>query len=441
MHDINASTGSTCNTGNAMAPNPGGKKFGWYHGWNIVVVCFFSGIASAALPINGFSLFLPYWSADLHVPISTLAIAMTGVGLATAVFAPLCGMATDRFSSRPVLVIGIVGLAIFYVAVSFITRAWLLLVIYTLVFGPAVLCCTAMPANAVLMRWFVRRLGLAIGITAMGVTIAGILMPPLVAALLPHFGWRLMWRAAGIFIAVVMLPAILLVVHERPRERDGKHYTAADDPQQAAAASSHPALRWRDILARRNFWLLAAAYLSLQALNTGAGFNLAVIAGAQGIGTQAAGFLLSAWSLTLTIATFAAGALSDRFGNRMPLVGLCLLTAAGGPVLAFGHSFEVLLVAALLIGVGGGYWPLLAKVLAEEYGTAGFGRAMGAMMLGLPLAGTSSFVVARVKESTGSYIPALLGFAALTLAGGVCAALLRAKRRGIATAGEPATII
>jgi MFS family permease len=427
---------------NAAEATPGGKKFGWYHGWNIVVVCFFSGVASAALPINGFSLFLPYWSADLHVPISTIAIAMTGVGLATAVFAPICGMATDRFSSRPVMIVGVAGLAIFYVAVSFVTQAWLLLAIYTLVFGPAVLCCTAMPSNAVLMRWFVRRLGLAIGITAMGVTIAGILMPPLVAALLPHFGWRLMWRAAGIFIAVVMLPSILLIVHERPRARDGRHYIGAADDLQipAAAASGEPSIRWLDILARRNFWLLAVAYLSLQALNTGAGFNLAVIAGNQGIGVQAAGFLLSAWSLTLTIATFAAGALSDRFGNRLPLVGLCLLTAAGGPILAFGHGFPVLLLAALLIGVGGGYWPLLAKVLAEEYGTAGFGRAMGALMLGLPLAGASSFVVARVKESTGSYVPALLGLAAITLLGGLCAMLLRAKPHAMMTAAKPATI-
>jgi MFS family permease len=437
MNDMNDSIA------NAAAATLSGKKFGWYHGWNIVAVCFFSGVASAALPINGFSLFLPHWSADLHVPISTLAIAMTGVGLATAIFAPICGMATDRFSSRLMLAIGIAGLAISYIAISFVTQAWQLLLIYTAVFGPALICCTAIPANAVLMRWFVHRRGLAIGITAMGVTIAGILMPPLVAALLPHIGWRLMWRVAGIFVAIVMLPCILLIVHEHPRDRDGRHYIGGGDDanKQAAAAAADPSLRWIDILARRNFWLLGVTYLFLQALNTGAGFNLAVIAGSHGIGIQAAGFLLSAWSLTLTAATFAAGALSDRFGTRVPLVGLCVLTAAGGAILAFGHSFPVLMVASLLIGVGGGYWPALASALAAEYGTAGFGRAMGAMMLGVPLTGTSSFIVARVKESTGSYAPALLGFAALTLVGGVCALLLREKRRGIPATVEPATII
>lgn len=428
----------------AVGTKPGGKKFGWYHGWNIVLVCFFAGIASAALPVNGFALFLPYWATGLHVPISTIAICMTGVGFSTALFAPICGMLVDRFSSRLVLSLGVSGIAICYVAVSFVTQAWQLLIIYTLVFGPSIVCCSVMPSNAVLMRWFVRRLGLAIGITGMGITISGILMPPLVAALLPHFGWRLMWRAAGIFIGVVMLPCVLLFVHERPRERDGTHYLGGlgdDMHMHATETGSGAALGWIDILARRNFWLVAVTYLSLMALNNGAGYNLALIAGSRGIGIQYGGFLLSAWSLTLTIATVASGALSDRFGNRLPMAGLCLLTAAGGLILAFGHSFAILVVAALLVGTGGGFWPVLAKILAAEYGSAGFGRAMGMLMLSLPLCGSATFVVARVKESTRSYVPALLGLAALTLVGGVCALLLREKPHAIAAAGEPATVI
>ena len=429
---------------------PGGKKFGWYHGWNIVLVCFFAGVASAALPVNGFALFLPYWATGLHVPISTIAICMTGVGFSTALFAPICGMLVDQFSSRLVLSLGVSGIAISYIGVSFVTQAWQLVIIYTLIFGPAIVCCSVMPSNAVLMRWFVHRLGLAIGITGMGITISGILMPPLVAALLPHFGWRLMWRAAGIFIGVVMLPCILLIVHERPRAQDGRHYLglgggvgndhADAAPQHGDAAASGTALGWLDILARRNFWLLAVTFLSLLALNNGAGYNLTLIATSRGVGIQYGGFLLSAWSLTLTLATVGSGALSDQIGNRLPLAGLCLLTAAGGIILAFGHSFGMLLVAALLVGCGGGFWPVLAKILAEEYGNAGFGRAMGILMLGLPLCGSATFVIARVKESTGSYVPVLLGFAAITFAGGVCALLLREKRRGKIVAGEPATV-
>ena len=52
----------------------GNVSSGWYYGWNVVAVCVLAGIAASALPINAFSLFLDAWTAQLHVPVSTLQI-------------------------------------------------------------------------------------------------------------------------------------------------------------------------------------------------------------------------------------------------------------------------------------------------------------------------------------------------------------------------------
>jgi MFS family permease len=72
--------------------------------------------------------------------------------------------------------------------------------------------------------------------------------------------------------------------------------------------------------------------------------------------------------------------LSDRFGNRLPLFGLAMLTAVGGLMVALGHSEFTLGAGAMLVGLYGGMWPLPAAAVAGEFGASGVGRAFGLLM-------------------------------------------------------------
>jgi MFS family permease len=241
----------------------------------------------------------------------------------------------------------------------------------------------------------------------------------------------------------VILPLVLFVVRERPSERDGLHYLTADDGTavvhhgHGGGAADAGALRWRDILSRRNFWILVIAYVPMLALYGGCGSNLAPIATSRGLSQQTAGILLSLYSLAQLAATLASGILSDRFGNRVPLAGLAFLTAIGGATLAFGHGVAAMMLGAMFAGVGGSFWPLLAASVAGEFKGQGFGRAFGALMFFLPAAVMSPFAVAKVQENTGSYVPALSVMVVLAVLGGLaCLLFLRERRGGHAPAAE-----
>src|SRR5215475_10760404 len=91
----------------------GTSTLGWYHGWNIVAVCVLAGIASSALPINAFSLFLHDWSAELHAPISTLQLGLGACGLGCALLSPFVGVLADRYPGRWLFGAGLVGIALF----------------------------------------------------------------------------------------------------------------------------------------------------------------------------------------------------------------------------------------------------------------------------------------------------------------------------------------
>jgi MFS family permease len=417
------------------------RKRGWYHGWNIVAVCILSQVAANSLPINAFSLFLHDWSAQLHVPVSSLELGIAACGLGCAFLAPVAGMLSDKYPARNVLAGGLAGLAVFCVSLSFVTKLWEYLALYALMLPLAMCCATTIPANAVVLRWFVRRVGLALGLTAAGLSMAGIVMPPIIAAVMPVLGWRVIWRIGGGLIAFVILPLVLVVIRERPAARDGKHYLSQDGAPaaqhlHASSAGDSGTLRWRDILSRRNFWLLAFGYLTMLALYGGCGNNLGPIATSRGLSTQTAGLLLSAYSLSQLVATLGAGMLSDRLGNRPPLVGLAFLTAAGGLLIAFGQSAVSIMLGALLAGVGGSFWPLLASALSKEFSGKGFGRAFGALIFMLPLAVLSPFAVAKVQENTGSYAPALVVMVAFSVTGGIACLFLHEKGGGKAAQAQ-----
>jgi MFS family permease len=412
-----------------------GTRRGWYQGWNIVAACVLSQAVANGLPVNAFSLFLQDWSAQLHAPISFFQLGLAALGVVSAFGSPWVGVLADKYPARWLLGGGLLSTACFCIGVSVVTTSWQLLALFTVLLPVSVLFSSSLPANAVVARWFVRRLGLALGLTAFGLGLAGVILPPIVAAIMPVLGWRVIWRGSGIFIALIVAPVVMWVVRDRPADSDGVHYVPVDNESRAARGvghGSHPgnaSLNWRGVLGRRTFWLLVAVFLPILGLYGGCGNNLAPIASSQGLSRQTAGVLLSALSLAHVASTLLSGLLSDRFGNRFPLAGLAMTAAMGGFLVAFGHGVIDLGIGVVLVGLGGGMWPLLAAAVAREFGARGVGRAFGLLMMFLPVIVLMPFAVAKVHEVFGSYAPALAGLAGLTLLSGTaCMAFMRERR-------------
>jgi MFS family permease len=403
---------------------------GWYYGWNIVAVCIMSQVAANGLTYNTYSLFLRDWSAQLHVPISQLQLPIAAMSLVAALLAPLAGVFADKYPARRLFAIGLLGMAVFYFAMSTATSARQVLALYALLVPVALVLSTAVTANALISRWFVRRLGLALGLSAFGIGLAGVLLPPLVAALLPTVGWRMIWRGGAVLIALVVVPLVLLVIRNKPAESDGQYYLSSDGsrPRHHGHALAAGQLGWREVLARRNFWVLVAIYLPMMALSGGVGQNLAPLAVSHGFSQQSGGVLLSVLSFSHIVATVVLGLLSDRFGNRLPFAGLAVSMVAGALILAFGQGLPLLIVGCALVGLGGGLFTLLAAAIAVEFGAAGVGRAFGLCMLFIPLTALAPFAIALTQERTGSYAPALVGLAILVVISGALTTLLRERR-------------
>jgi sugar phosphate permease len=413
---------------------------GWYYGWNVVGLAILSQVAVSAMIIYSYALFLPVWSAELQAPISALQLQMLGMTAVCAFTGPVAGALGDRYPARRLIAAGLVAILLICLAVSFATSRWQLLVLYSLGAPLPLGLTTQIVLNGLIARWFVRRRGLALGLTAFGLGVSGVIFPPLVAALLPHVGWRLIWRAWALFIAVVALPLILLFVREQPTAREGLDYVGTADGAPPAAPhagrSQAGSATLRQIAARPNFWLLVGTYLPMLMLSGAIMQNIAPFATSRGFSAQVAGTLLAVMAGAHLVATLVLGVLSDRFGNRGPFAGLAVVAALGAVFATFGQSLPMIVLGVAMVGLVGGLFTLLSAALALEFGAASVGRAFGLALAFSPLASAATVAVARLKETTGSYTPALLTLAALTLAGGLLALLIREKRGGHATPGE-----
>jgi MFS family permease len=242
-----------------------GRPRGWYHGWSIVAVCILMQAAANGLTYNAFSLFLRDWSAQLHAPVSQFHLSVAAMALVASLAAPAVGILADKYPARRLFTLGLLGITAFYFSIGSVTAVWQVTALYGLLAPFALVLSTAVTANALISRWFRRRLGLALGLSAFGIGMAGVLLPPLIAAILPAVGWRTIWRGAAVLIALIVVPLVLFVVRDRPTEVEGAHYLSGagggHGPHGGPARGG--GLGWREVAGRRNFWLLVAIYVPM----------------------------------------------------------------------------------------------------------------------------------------------------------------------------------
>jgi MFS family permease len=422
------------------------RPSGWYYGWNIVGGLVLSQLAANVLSYNCFPQFIPIWAAEMHAKPSAFQLAILAMIVVAAPSSVVVGAWADKYPARRLFGAGLIGIALFYLAVSFATRPIHIVAAFAVICAPSLALAASIPANAVISRWFRRRLGIALGISTCGVGIGAAIIPKLLAVAIPELGWRMVWRLGALIVAVVVLPIVLALVRDKPSAKDDGWYLSGD----GAAVSAHGHggrasggnLTWRDILARRTFWLLVAIYLVMIGSGTAFIQNMAVLAGDHHIGIEGTSSMISAVGIAHVFAALVMGALSDRFGYRVPLAGMALIVVVGIGILGFGESLPVLILGAGLIGLNAAVFTPLSAAIADEFGPADFGKVFGMLMLFLPGSQIFPFFVARVHEATGSYLTPMAICAGLLVVISGLSLLLRGRSKVevVAPLAEPSVL-
>lgn len=365
-------------------------------GWAMVAAAFASMFTAFGIAYS-FGAFLEPMADEFGASRGTASVFFALTSLTYFGLGALSGIAVDRYGPRRVLLVGGLALGGGLAATSQAGSLWLGLLTYGLGVGIGV-ACAYVPMVAVVGGWFERRRTLAIGVAVTGIGLGTLVVAPLAAALIGHLGWREAHLLLGLVGAGVLLVCALVVA--RP-------------PVQTGPA----ALMLGEAVHDRDYRRLYAA-IGLMAVALFVPFvHLPGYAERTGVDEVAAAALVGVIGAASIAGRLVLGAVAARVGVMRAFRG-CFLAMGGSFALwLVGGSYGVLVVFAVVLGVGyGGFVAIGPAVVAERFGTSRLGGLLGVLYtsagigsaFGAPLAGAA-------VDASGSYVPAVAGCLVLGL--------------------------
>ena len=394
-----------------------------YYGWVILFAGTLGLVMTTPGQTVGVSVFLDSIIADLGLSRSRVSFMYT-LGTLVASFAlPFVGRFIDRRGPRLAVVLISSLLALACVGMGFVGGLVTLFIGFLFIRGLGQ-GSLSLVSLYIVNVWFVRRRGLAVGISGLGLAIGIAFFPLLIEGLLQEFGWRTAYMLLGGLVAVTILPIGAWLFRGQP-ERFGLR------PDSGAVTTDEPVAETNLSLAQAQrtgtFWLFVAGNICVAALSTGLIFHHYSIMAAGGIERLQAATVFVALGFIVAGANFLTGFLVDRVPPRF------LLSAAMGflalaLVLATQVSGQVsILVYGALLGISQGMNGALGgSVFAYYFGREHIGAIKGFAST-LSVAGTAfgPFLFAVGFEQAGSYLPVLFISALLPVAVGIVALFLK----------------
>lgn len=384
-----------------------------FYGWRVLAAATI-GLSLGLSNIGGasFGLFVIPLSQAFGWGRGDISIAFFLIGCTIVVIAPLAGMLIDRFGVRRVLLPSIVLFALVVASLSRLDgniKAFYLSYVLLTIAGIGTIPATY---TRVVITWFDRRRGLAIGIAMAGVGLGATMVPPIVQFAMAHFGWRAGYLALAGLVLFVAFPAVALLLHERPEER-----VLAPNAHMPTGSSSELGHEFSDCLRMRTFWLMALGF-PLSGLFTSAMLvHLVPLLQDRKLDTSHAVLGASMLGVALTFGRLVCGALMDRFHAPRVVVGCLLGPVFGLAVLASGANGIETFVAVVLVGFGiGAELDFMSYLVSRYFDARVYGRTYGVMYATFSLGtGFGSLAMGYVQQHTGSYDLALWVLCATTV--------------------------
>ena len=187
----------------------------FFYGWIIVGACFLMSVIGMGTRYS-FGVFFKSMETDFGMTRGMVSGLFSVYMLISCIVAVLGGWAMDRKGPRKVVLLMGVFTGLSMLLTSRVHAPWLLLFTYSLLLslgtGP-----TFGIANATTSRWFVKKRGFFLGITASGGGVGAIVLAPFATYLISNFDWRTAFVVIGLLAGLSLIGISLLLVKD-PRD-------------------------------------------------------------------------------------------------------------------------------------------------------------------------------------------------------------------------------
>jgi MFS family permease len=386
-----------------------------YRGWRVVLACGIIASFSWGLGFYGLGVYLHALSREHGWSAGLISVAVTVYYALSAGCIVAVGGLIDRHGPRGVLSFGVIAMAAAVATLGVIQAPWQLFAVY-MVMAAGWSCLSSTALSSTLLPWFGRRQGLAMTLALTGASVGGMVLVPMLVALVQRRGFAFAVGAASAALLAIGLPLVLFVIGGRPGSRDVAGELERDAAATPASRRDLPSEEWtrRAVLRVPLLWTLMVPFAL--ALAAQVGFLVHQISVLEPYGGEGrAALTVSATTVAALLGRIALGVLSDRVDLRklsavnIGAQGVALAAMAAWP------SPAVLFTGSLVFGLGVGNLITLPPILVrEEFGARSFGTVFG-LVGAATQAGVAvgPGLMGILHDALGSYRPTLWCLVAL----------------------------
>lgn len=329
-----------------------------------------------------------------------------GYSVVPLVAAPLVfcvGALIDRRGNRPVILAQAVGIPVLLLAFSVLQPVVWQFVLIAALGGLVASASTPASLSSILLQWFDRRLGLALGLSMAALGIGTAVLPPLIAHWIAIWGWRGAFRAEAALVGVIgILNALLLVW-------DNREFVQAKRNSRARAQIDGTTLR--SALRQPVFHRVVASFFLMGLMFTGTSVHLVPILTDSGLSPQRAASLFGLFGVAQISGRLLCAAVIDQVRIIAFATAIYLLATVAYALLVFASPGREFLVPILLGLAAGVEVDVMGLIVRRWFGLRAAGRiyalCFAAFMLG---SSGGPLFMASCFDRTGSYRIALALF-------------------------------
>lgn len=381
----------------------------FFYGW-IVAACACAVMLLAYGAQYSFGVFFSAMLQELGWSRASLAGAFSLYSLVYIGLSSYSGRLTDRLGPRWVIALGGCFLGGGMILVGLMRAPWQFYLAYGLIAGIG-MSAAYVPCNVIVVKWFMRRRGLAAGIVGSGASLGIAGFPPLSEALIARFGWRTTYLVFG--IAVFVLLNILARFMVRDPEVLGLRPDGDVHPRKKSAAIAPPVeTSWtlQEAVRTGPFWLLASVMMLSLSTIPSVYVHLPQYAQDLHLHVPRSTFIMLVGLFAL-LGNLLLARFSDFLGRRGALLCSVIIGAAAFGGFTIARGAPALYVASAGFGFYYGTFASLFPVVVGDY----FGRLHAGSITGLcfSMGSLASAVgptaMGWVADHTGHYFLAFLG--------------------------------
>lgn len=376
------------------------KKLAYYRP---AIACFLA-MMTYSLFSNGLSFFVSIVSADLGVGRGSFSLYYSLMAVSGALVSPVLGRIAGQKGVRKLLMLSGIWSCICLFLLSFASRLWMFYAI-GLAAGLMGNACVMLSVNVALQKNYdSKTVSALMGVVMAGSGVGGMILSALVPRMLEHITWRMGYRVLGVAWLGMALLCVLVMGKEKPMQ-------AAVGAQKAAAGAG---MTQSQMMKLPKMYLLLAESIILAA-SCGILQQYPALLGGMGFETGKVAAMMSLMTASLALGKIGLSVLYSTAAVRKGgciaigifVVGLILLIWPA-------TVYPALVLSAVGLGV---YTTLMPLATRSMFGAYSFATAWGIVQM----AGSAGSFVGvpvwgAVYDATGSYVPALVGFAVLLAA-------------------------